>query len=136
MRFVRKQAFVREALTDHLSCVNHLTGANPHAGIARWDAPQAAEKMMKAALTTIGAQVPRTHELTRLAAALYENGLDAIDPTWIDTVQCEAGVRYGEIRSTISDAITAHHASLKISRHVAVAIRSAMADPDASWTGL
>jgi hypothetical protein len=135
MRFVRHQPFVKEALVDHEVCVNTLLQRGAALGTARWSALQAAEKMMKSVLATLGEKVPHTHDLSVIAKRLFDAGLEPVNPTDIATIQCAPAVRYGASPVTLEEAVRAHHASLAVSGHVAVAIRSVMPGPDGSWTG-
>ena len=71
---------------------------------------------MKSFLILKGATIPQTHNLTRIAQQAQLVGLPQIDINLLSKVQCSAGVRYGEEAIELTDAITAHHASLDIAR--------------------
>lgn len=116
MKDCRQEQYVREARSDHEATVEFLTGATPHAGQARWSALQATEKMYKSYLVATGSDVPKGwkgHDLTHLSDVAQAAGLQPADSFFIDSVQCPADVRYGEIPSSAHEAVHAHHAALE-----------------------
>lgn len=91
--------------------------------MAKWAALQAVEKTYKAFLVVHRAKVPKRHkiaELSKLAAAL---DLHPADPELIAAVECDPGVRYGEVSVSLPDAVAAHHAALELTWYVAEEIR-------------
>ena len=119
MRAVRDARFVPEALTDHEQTVRHLSGKLAHPGQARWSALQATEKMYKSYLDEVKVPFKKVHNLTELSALTVTAGLDEADKHLIATVQCSAGVRYGEEAASVEEAVAAHHAALDLSWYLA-----------------
>jgi hypothetical protein len=56
----------------------------------------------------------RTYILHDLATTAERIGLTAIDRIQLAKIQCSAGVRYGTEASTVSQALDAHHAALRL----------------------
>lgn len=112
-------AMVTDAFADLNAAVFHLTVRNRHHGLSKWASLQAVEKMLKAFLKEKTGQFKTGHELKPLALAAEHAGLQPIDRKLLQTVQCPADVRYGEVAVTLSEAVDAHHASLGICGQVA-----------------
>ncbi|HZG44002.1 MAG TPA: HEPN domain-containing protein [Longimicrobium sp.] len=113
----RHLPLVHQARHDYDATVHHLL--NGASGQARWSALQAAEKMLKAYLTHSGVKPPFTHDLERVARKAVELGLGDVPEAWLSVAQCDAAVRYGDIRVPMEEAVAAHYASLDIGAHAA-----------------
>jgi hypothetical protein len=125
MRDCVEEPYVREALTDHHASVAHLSGTRAHPGQAQWSALQAVEKMYKSFLVAAAQPVPkRGHDLHQLSELAAKAGLEPADSFFVNSVQCAAGVRYGEISTSIKEAVTSHHAALELTWYIGEEIRT------------
>jgi hypothetical protein len=123
---VGKRPLIAQALSDFDIAVQCLI-ASKNYGNARWAALQACEKSLKAFIEILGGQFPRSHNLQELANIAKTLGLEVPRVERLASVQIGAGVRYGEIAPTLSEAFAGYWASLEISGGVAKAI--ARVDP-------
>ena len=97
------------ASTDNL-----LNGRLPQ---SRWDAEQAAEKIIKGLLkTATGKVAQRTHDLKELAGSLQPFLMHPIDGTLLDDAAWPAKGRYAEKSTTQGECLRANHAVLKIAK--------------------
>lgn len=119
LREIRSIGMVEEVQSDLSATVTHLMAHPPHPGQAKWSALQAAEKMLKTYIAERGGSFGFNHKLAILEQAAQALGLPAMIPSWIVDTQCPAGVRYGEVPVSLEEAVKAHHASLRIVRHIA-----------------
>jgi len=115
LRFVQGP-FIREALIDLESAVNNLVDKHPHYGVSKWSSLQFTEKIIKSKLQQHQIIFPTTHRLSRLAGLYNEKSLGEIDLGLLNKIQCSAGVRYGEEEVSWTEAIEAHHSSIKVLR--------------------
>lgn len=119
-RFIKSSHFFREAQSDWMTAVMHMTSQNPNFGQARWASLQLAEKFMKGLIEVIGdvSPIPQTHNLKNLHEALARSilGLDLVD--LLTDIQCSAAVRYGEELSTREQSYSAHKSSLLLIREL------------------
>lgn len=106
---VRLAAEARAALD---AAVRSLTAPSPHYGHVRWSALQALEKALKGFLRQSGASIPHHHKLANLHARAVSTGLQALPAEHLVTVQCDAGIRYGEAQATLVEAYAAYWSSL------------------------
>ena len=116
---------VNEGRSDIGASVHHATSHPPHFGQSKWCSLQATEKLLKAYLASKGESFPRVHkldELTRLAEAA---GLSVLDKNWIDLIQCEPGIRYGEELMGLVQAWSAHWSAVRVCGCVARTIQRA-----------
>lgn len=85
---------------------------------ARWGVQQAIEKTIKGLLTIAGIRFQTRgaagHDLLRLAEQLAIQHEVVLDSSDLALVSCPPSVRYGEERSTESQAFMANHAALRI----------------------
>ena len=128
-------SFVREAMSDHDAAVQFLT-ASQHFGQSKWASLQATEKILKAYIALTNGPAKRIHGLEKLAVTGEQLGLARISRQQLSLIQCEAGVRYGEIAVDCTDALAAHHASLSVSGEVALHIMRYRGITDDTITGL
>jgi hypothetical protein len=112
-------ALIDAARGDLEATVTHLTSHPVHPGQAKWSALQAAEKMLKALITEKHGTFGYHHNLSTLALEVSRLGIPSVDPQLIVLLQTGAGARYGEFAVSIDEAVTAHHASLRIVAHTA-----------------
>jgi hypothetical protein len=120
----RRHDLVRLALSDWEATVDQLSTPRGDNGLARWGSLQMAEKMLKAYIALRSADYKWSHDLAKLSESAEQLGLPHVDRAALASVQCSAGVRYGDDAVTLDSAIEAHHASLALSVHVADAITS------------
>jgi hypothetical protein len=128
----RRHELVPLATADWDAAVDHLTADRGELGLARWGSLQAVEKMLKVYISLRASTYKRSHELAGLADDAEKLGLAPIDRTWLALVQCSPGVRYGTEQVTLDAAVTAHHAALGMSAHVARSISAIPANEGAS----
>ena len=81
---------------------------------------QSAEKFLKALLKENGVKYPKGHDLHTLA--VLARPFVTLSSAPLDAATCDAGVRYGETPSSLTQAIVAHHASLCVCAAVAGAL--------------
>jgi HEPN domain-containing protein len=105
-------ALVSAAANDLESCVDQLVAGD--FASSRWSSLQFIEKIAKGLLREKGGHVSFTHELKDIFDRCEKEGFAKIPSHLADSVQCRAGIRYGEKKVTLEEAIKAHHASLEI----------------------
>jgi hypothetical protein len=108
-----------QARADLSASTNHLFTNPPNYGLSKWASLQAAEKFIKAFITSKGGDPPRHHRLNELARIAESHGLARMPDQWLDDVQCSAEVRYGGIPVTAQEAIEAQYGALQICEHIA-----------------
>jgi hypothetical protein len=114
-----KRKFIHEAIGDERTAVEHLSALPPQYGLSRWHSLQFVEKLLKCFLVSRGERVPKHHKVQSLALSAERLGLPALDSDLLAKVQCASDVRYGEVGSTLAQAMEAHSASLEICRLIA-----------------
>jgi hypothetical protein len=113
LQCIRNKKYGREAIGDQKLAVTCLFSQLPQYGASRWHSLQLVEKTLKCYLVAHGQQPPKNHNIVGIA----EQASLAIHPkSLLDAVQCEPSVRYGEVDTSLSQAIAAHHSSLEICR--------------------
>ncbi len=112
-------ALKSQAYADLNASTNHLFTTPPNYGLSKWASLQAAEKFIKAFITSRGGSPPRHHRLRDLARLAESLGLAGMLDQWLDDVQCSAEVRYGGIPVTPQEAIDAQYGALQICEHIA-----------------
>lgn len=110
---------VPQALTDYDTAVHQILSRPRNYGLSKWSSLQAAEKMLKAFIRSCSQKPKWIHDLGKLAAEASELGMGSIPTQLIDAVQTPAGVRYGEIKVSLNEAVEAHYAAMDIGAHVA-----------------
>lgn len=116
---ISESEFVKEAIGDIHVSVSHLFATPPQYGLSKWSSLQAVEKLLKAFIHQQGGQVEKIHQLEKLAERAESLGLPPVPRSWLDQIQCSAGVRYGEIDVTPVEAVDAHYAALAICSGIA-----------------
>jgi hypothetical protein len=106
-----------KAHSDLKASTFHLLHRPPEAGLSKWASLQAVEKILKAFIAQRGGCYPtggKGHELEHLAEIAEKQGLPSLERIHLKKVQCQAGVRYGNVGATSKDALDAQHAALRI----------------------
>lgn len=120
---LEKLPYVKEALTDFRGVSSELIKDKGSFGNSRWLTLQFIEKILKAYLNFKGSKILKTHDLIKLSSATNSLGMPLLDVNDLNSVNCEATVRYGETPCTAQEALEAHHASIRlaydISEHLA-----------------
>ena len=109
-----EQELIRIARGDVATAVNNLMDPGQRYGESKWASLQAAEKVIKAAITRQGGTYKFSHGLSGLTDQLAGLGIRFDAKPLTDVIQCTAGIRYGEESCTRREALTAHHASLQL----------------------
>jgi hypothetical protein len=96
--------------------VYHIFENPAHYGQARWAAAQASEKYLKGFIALRGRKFAKTHNLAKdlLPVALELGWDDRAAEDLVLSAECGAGVRYGELPSTMTEAVDAARAALVI----------------------
>lgn len=87
-------------------------------GESKWASLQAAEKVLKTAITLEGNAFPHVHKLQSLIDLLKSPHLRARLTPLVPKLQCDAGIRYGSEICTRGEALDAHHTSLALVREL------------------
>ena len=114
---------VNEARSDIEASVHHATSHPPHFGQSKWCSLQATEKLLKAYLASKKKSFPKVHKLGELAGLAEAAGLSALDKNWIDSIQCDPGIRYGEEPTSLVQAWSAHWSAVRVCGRVARTIQ-------------
>jgi hypothetical protein len=83
-------------------------------GASKWASLQAAEKVLKTAISIKGAKFKFTHGLKELSMHLSDLGIAVDAGPLIANIQCSPKIRYGEEPCTRDQALAAHQASLEL----------------------
>lgn len=113
LRDLHDAPFMAEAGSDYDTALNCIFDKTPNYGNSKWASLQFAEKTIKSKLETNNLTFPRTHNLSALAAWLQPLNI-TVPSAPLQAIQCEAGVRYGEIAITKSEAILALQKALEV----------------------
>ncbi len=103
-----------EVLSDLETSVENLVGRSPHYGQSKWASLQAAEKVIKTFIASVGGSYEKNHKLQELALVAASLGLPRIPPGMLRKVECSANVRYGEIPVSLNEAHEAHISALRV----------------------
>lgn len=114
VEYLCPNGLVETGMADIDAAVGHIMARNPSYGQSRWASLQATEKILKACIELKGGKYSLTHDLQKICEEASSVGIPTPPREDIDTIQCLASVRYGTGASTLSEAINAHHASLRI----------------------
>ena len=96
------------------AAVSRVVEINQHMGESKWASLQFVEKVLKAFIKKGGTRPPNIHDLRKLALLAEQLGAPAIPDVLVRNTECPAGVRYNEPRVTLTQAVGALHASIKI----------------------
>lgn len=116
---IKSKPLIPEAKTDMESSVSYIFSQPPHYGQSKWASLQFVEKLLKCYLDLKRIEFRKTHDLLRLATLAEQHGLPPLPRLFIQNVQCPPGVRYGEPKVTLKEAVEAHHSALKICSYIA-----------------
>lgn len=105
---------IKSAKIDLNSAVSQLMSTKDEFGHSKWSTLQATEKVLKALIDNEGNTYKKIHDLTKLAGQLKSTSLASAIQCDLHEIQCSPRIRYGDEPTTIEDAMTAHHASLKV----------------------
>jgi hypothetical protein len=122
---VLDKPYVKEAKADLESSVSRIFSCPPQYGLSKWASLQFIEKLLKSFLELKNTPIPKHHDLTKIAQEAEKVGLRPVSRQLLASVQCSAGVRYGEVTVTLTEAMAAHHAALYLCRHLAPEIGKA-----------
>jgi hypothetical protein len=106
------KALIQEARNDLAGCADDMLRFPAAFGKSRYHSSQASEKFIKALLDQNGIKYGKVHRLNDLAQ--LAQSLISLSPASLAAANCVAGVRYGEVPSTLTEAFEAHRASLSI----------------------
>ncbi len=107
------------AKSEIAASVDHIMGHQPELSLSKWASLHAAEKALKAAIQIRGGPYTRTHKLDVLCQEARNAGFNLDIDSQINQLSCGAGIRYGQERATLEEAVSAHHATLEIVLNVA-----------------
>jgi hypothetical protein len=130
---VADHAFTTPVFGDFAACVRHLMGDHPQFGQARWSALQAAEKLTKLALDVAGGTVPKVHDMAMLNAELSRLGYPVLPPPVVAALTFKAAVRYGEVPTTLDEAVAAHDAAFDVGALLGREIIQRRPSPPKPW---
>jgi hypothetical protein len=99
---------------DLMASATHLLGPSGDYGLSKWASFQAVEKLIKTSLQKRSIPYKRNHNLEELLSLASANGLPAIPEALSAKIKTTAGVRYGERKIDLKDAINAHYSSIVI----------------------
>jgi HEPN domain-containing protein len=122
---VTDRPYINEAIADYQAAVNHMIQSPYHYGQSKWASQQMVEKFIKSFLRLKKVPIPRNHDLYKLAALAVANGLDTIEQQLLRDLACKADVRYGDVSVSGSEAVRAHHASLRACSSLLLQIQKA-----------
>lgn len=123
---IKESPFITEARGDLESAISSIFLSPPQYGLSKWSSLQFTEKLLKGLLILFTEEIPFTHDLIKLSKIANKYGLPDIPKDLLRRIQCSADIRYNSKKVSLSDAISAHHASLNICSHVAKEIKKKM----------
>lgn len=106
--------YIAEARSDLKAAVDFIFASLPHYGQSAWSSSQAAEKFLKCYLSVAGGTVPHIHDIPVLVDLVTSTGVSGIDDRVIKFLEVKPAARYGEVKSTLEQAVAAHHAALEV----------------------
>ncbi|MGV1901565.1 HEPN domain-containing protein [Agrobacterium sp. 22-3674b3] len=99
---------------DIETAVRNMLDRGQRYGESKWASLQAAEKVLKAAITLAGGQFKFSHSLAELCKQLEGLGILFQWKPLVDEIQCKPGIRYREEACNRGQALAAHKASLEL----------------------
>jgi hypothetical protein len=106
--------YIPEAIGDARQAVACIMATPPDCASSRWHSSQMVEKLIKAHLAAQSIDFPTIHELSRLVRLMHRSDSIGINADDVALVQANAGMRYGDETVTLSAAVEAHAASLRL----------------------
>jgi len=123
LHWIEKVGMVASAIGDLESAVDKFFQQPKDLGGSRWASLQFVEKLLKSFVIVSGGKPGKKgHRLIEYAKQAEAHGLPSHPRKLYDAVQCDASVRYREVRVTLAEAIRAHHEALRLGCAVAKAI--------------
>lgn len=107
-----RDSLCESAKEDFKYAVDSLLHNHINVGHSKWASLQATEKILKSILQRKKVNFKKNHNIEKLIKSLQEIGFPTVSDDFINTIQCKASVRYGEIPFKLEDAIKAHHYSI------------------------
>jgi HEPN domain-containing protein len=107
-----KDSLCESAKEDFQYAADSLLNNQLNIGQSKWASLQATEKILKSILQRNKIKFNKNHNLRILSESLQTIGFPKVSDDLINTIQCKASVRYGEIPYKLEDAIKAHHYSI------------------------
>lgn len=107
-----KDKLCESAIEDFKYSVDSLLNNQLNIGHSKWASLQATEKILKSILKRNKITFRKNHNLRKLIESLQKIGFPNVMEDLINTIQCEASVRYGMVPFTLEDAIKANHYSI------------------------
>lgn len=107
-----KDGLCESAKEDFKYAVDSLLNNQFNIGHSKWASLQATEKILKSILQRNKIAFNKNHKLGELIESLQLIGFPNVGDDLINTIQCKASVRYGDIPFKLEDAIKAHHYSI------------------------
>jgi len=118
IEYIAGNPYVSEALSDIHASVRHIFAVPPHYGQSKWSSAQAAEKLLKSLLKVKGISFPFNHDIRGLANLARAGGMKPLESGIVDQLQTRAAVRYGDESVSLVEAVSAHHSSMLVGKHV------------------
>lgn len=109
----RPDSLFRLALGNIEASVESATRRRHDYGLSKWESLQATEKVIKAAIRSVGGQASTTHKLTNLLREAASLGMLFDIDKQVAAIQCSAGIRYGDEPCDKIQALRAHQAMLQ-----------------------
>lgn len=106
------------SMSDLENAINQIMNQNPDYGQSKWSSLLIAEKMLKKYITDNGGQYNYNHNLKELLKTARSLGLIDVQDDLIKKIQCKAEVRYNNTLISLDDAVSAHQASIELSRMI------------------
>lgn len=110
---IRHHKLIQIARGDIQTAVTSLMDG-ARSGESKWASLQAAEKILKATIELRGKNYKFGHELSAHCLQLTSLGIIVDWDPLIRSIQCSAGIRYGDETCTRDEAVSAHQASLSL----------------------
>ena len=114
VEYLCPNVLVEAAMADINAAVDHIMARNPSYGQSRWASLQATEKVLKACIELKGGKYSHTHHLQQICVETSSVGIPTPSQEDIHAIQCSASVRYGTESTTLGEAVSVHHTSLRV----------------------
>lgn len=113
LRSLNSVPYMNQAKNDYDISVSNIFHKHPDYNNSKWSSLQFAEKTMKAKLEINEIEFKKDHRLSTLSEQLKELNI-TIDNEIISSIQCSAGVRYGDVVVNKREAILAVQGALAL----------------------
>jgi hypothetical protein len=113
MQRLNKRPLLKQAKGDLESSANHILLHPPEYGLSKWSSLQCIEKMIKFYIDNKGGKYPNIHDLSKLNSQASQMGMNPLSQQDISSLQCNAGVRYGETPVSLQQAVNAHQSAIR-----------------------